>query len=233
MGERAEEFLSSFNRIEKWFREQSSNPTSMGFSEMVRRLSRKKDSQISLFQDDLLQMAQLRNAIVHEQISTDFVIAEPNEWAVNRISEIEKALISPETVLPRFSKKVTGFDVNISIKEILSIVARKQYSQFPIYDEGIFKGLITVRGLGIWLAVESSKGDIQLEGRKASELLVSNYKGSNYRFVSNDATVFQVEEMFVTQVRLEAILITKDGNPNGSLLGIIRPRDVYNNLEKE
>lgn len=233
MGERAEEFLSSFNRIEKWFREQLNNPTNMGFSEMVRRLSRKKDSHIPLFQDDLLQMAQLRNAIVHEQISTDFVIAEPNEWAVNRMREIEQALISPEKVLPKFAKKVTEFDINISIKDILAIVARKQYSQFPIYDAGIFKGLITVRGLGIWLAVESSKGDIQLEGRKAAELLVSNYKGSNYQFVGKDTTVFQVEELFVTQVRLEAILITKDGNPNGSLLGIIRPRDLYNNLEKE
>lgn len=233
MGERAEEFLSSFNRIEKWFREQLNNPTNMGFSEMVRRLSRKKDSHIPLFQDDLLQMAQLRNAIVHEQISTDFVIAEPNEWAVNRMQEIEQALISPEKVLPKFAKKVTEFDINISIKDILAIVARKQYSQFPIYDAGIFKGLITVRGLGIWLAVESSKGDIQLEGRKAAELLVSNYKGSNYQFVGKDTTVFQVEELFVTQVRLEAILITKDGNPNGSLLGIIRPRDLYNNLEKE
>ncbi|MGM0217268.1 CBS domain-containing protein [Enterococcus sp. AZ126] len=233
MGERAEAFLSSFNRVEKWFREQLNSPTNMGFSEMVRRLSRKKDSQIALFQDDLLQMAQLRNAIVHEQISSDFVIAEPNEWAVRRMLEIEKALISPEKVLPRFSKKVTGFDVNISIKEILSIVARKRYSQFPIYDDGVFKGLITVRGLGIWLAVESSKGDIQLEGRNASELLVSNFKGNNYQFVDKETTVFQVEKMFVTQVKLEAILITKDGNPNGSLLGIIRPRDLYNNLEKE
>ncbi|MGX7262501.1 CBS domain-containing protein [Enterococcus crotali] len=233
MGVRAEEFLSSFNRIEKWFREQLDNPTNMGFSEMVRRLSRKKDSQIPLFQDDLLQMAQLRNAIVHERISTDFVIAEPNDWAVDRMFEIEKALISPEKVLPRFAKKVTGFDINISIKEILSIVARKQYSQFPIYDDGLFKGLITVRGLGIWLAIESSKGDIHLEGRKASELLASNYKESNYQFVSKETTVFQVEEMFVSQVKLEAILITKDGNPNGSLLGIIRPRDLYNNLEKE
>lgn len=233
MAERAEAFLSSFNRIEKWFREQLNNPTNMGFSEMVRRLTRKKESQLTLFQDDLLQMAQLRNAIVHEQISTDFIIAEPNEWAVDRLLEIEKALISPEKILPRFSKKVTGFDVNISIKEILSIVARKQYSQFPIYENGRFKGLITVRGLGIWLAVESSNGDIQLDGRKASELLVSNYKGSNYQFVDKETTVFQVEELFATQIRLEAILITKDGNPNGSLLGIIRPRDLYNNLEKE
>ena len=30
-------------------------------------------------------MAQLRNAIVHERIADDFVIAEPNEWAVQQV----------------------------------------------------------------------------------------------------------------------------------------------------
>lgn len=233
MGEKAETFLNSFNRIEKWLKEQLNNPTNMGFSEMVRRLSRKKDNQVNSFQDDLIQMAQLRNAIVHERISADFIIAEPNEWAVKRLSEIEAALISPEKVLPRFAKKVTGFDIAISLKDILNIVACKQYSQFPIYDKGKFKGLITVRGLGIWLAIESSKGDIHLEGRTASELLETNYKQSNYQFVSSETTVYQVERMFRNHIRLEAILITKDGNPNGNLVGIIRPRDVYNNLEKE
>lgn len=42
MGERAESFLVAFNRIEKWFREELNNPTNMGFSEMVRRLARKR-----------------------------------------------------------------------------------------------------------------------------------------------------------------------------------------------
>ncbi|MTD38991.1 CBS domain-containing protein [Erwinia sp. CPCC 100877] len=233
MGARAEQFLSSFNRIEKWLREQLNNPANMGFSEMVRKLASKRELQVAFYQDDLLQMAQLRNAIVHERISTDFVIAEPNEWAVNRMLVIEKNLIRPEKVLPRFAKKVTGFDLTIPIKDILAIVARKQYSQFPIYDRGIFKGLITTRGLAVWLAVESLKGDIHLQGRKAAELVERNYKESNYHFVSRETTIYQVEEMFRSQIRLEAVLITKDGNPNGNLLGIIRPRDLYNILEKE
>jgi predicted transcriptional regulator len=233
MGARAEQFLSSFNRIEKWLREQLNNPTNMGFSEMVRKLARKKELQVAFYQDDLLQMAQLRNAIVHERISTDFVIAEPNEWAVNRLQVIEKSLIRPEKVLPHFAKKVTGFDLTIPIKDILAIVARKQYSQFPIYDRGIFKGLITTRGLAVWLSVESLKGDIHLEGRKAAELIERNYKESNYHFVSQETTIYQVEEMFRSQIRLEAVLITKNGDPNGNLLGIIRPRDLYNILEKE
>ena len=35
-------------------------------------------------------MAQLRNAIVHERIADDFVIAEPNEWAVQQLKRLNK-----------------------------------------------------------------------------------------------------------------------------------------------
>ncbi|MGL9927416.1 CBS domain-containing protein [Enterococcus sp. DIV2385] len=149
MGERADTFLAHFNRIEKWMRERLNNPVNMGFSEMTRRLSRKEKGQIAQFEEDLLQMAQLRNAIVHERIADDFVIAEPNEWAVQRIETIEQALTKPEKVVPKFAKRVTAFEITTSLETLLTIIAKKQYSQFPIYEKGVFKGLITVRGIGV------------------------------------------------------------------------------------
>ena len=233
MGQRAKDFLSSFNRIEKWLREHLDNPSSMGFSELTRRVSRQKNSELAQFEDDLIQMAQLRNAIVHEQVADDFIIAEPNKWAVTRIQSIEKRLLSPQKVLPQFAKNVTGFEMDISIEKLLRIVAKKQFSQFPIYDSGVFQGLITVRGIGLWVAMESAQGTIKLEGKKASDLLNKNYKQSNYQFVSEDTNIFVIEKLFSEQTRLEAILITRNGDPNGNLLGIIRPRDLYTISEKD
>ena len=43
VGERAEQFLASFNRIEKWLRDELGNPRNMGFSEMVRRLDKQRN----------------------------------------------------------------------------------------------------------------------------------------------------------------------------------------------
>lgn len=99
MASGADQFLSSFNRIEKRLRDELDNPRNMGFSEMVRRLSKSKNINVRRAEDDLLQMAQLRNAIVHEKIGENFVIAEPNEWVVNRIQEIERSLLAPEKVM--------------------------------------------------------------------------------------------------------------------------------------
>ena len=104
-------FLSSFNRIEKWMRDAMGNARNMGFTELVRRLAQRKNAVIKKYEEDLLQLAQLRNAIVHDRIAVDFVIAEPNDWAVNKIQQIEGELLQPETVLPRFSKHVTGSPV--------------------------------------------------------------------------------------------------------------------------
>ncbi|MGG5358469.1 MULTISPECIES: CBS domain-containing protein [unclassified Enterococcus] len=223
----SEIFLSSFNRIEKWMREEMGNTRNMGFTELVRRLARKKQLMVAQNEEDLLQMAQLRNAIVHERISEDFVIAEPNDWAVQRIQQIETDLIRPEKVLPRFAKHVTGFEKNIPLLTFLDIVADKRYSQFPLYDKGRFEALITLRAIGFWLAKESQKGKISLENRTAKELIIKDGKETNYHFVSASTYVFEVERMFHEQATLEAVLITDDGNPNGNLRGIIRPRDIY------
>ncbi|MEY8444691.1 hypothetical protein [Enterococcus ratti] len=229
----ADVFLSSFNRIEKWMRDEIGNVRNMGFTELVRRLARRKNVVIRRHEEDLLQFAQLRNAIVHDRIAVDFVIAEPNNWAVNKIQLIEKELIRPEIVFPRFAKPVTGFEEDLPLLDLLNTIAKKRYSQFPLYKKGKFEALITLRIIGFWLAKESQKGTIDLTDKKAADLIFKDGKYTNYRFVSAKTYIFEVEEMFCEQGTLEAVLITKDGNPDGNLLGIIRPKDIYQQIEKE
>lgn len=227
MGDNADLFLSTFNRIEKELKRLLGNPSNMGFSEAVRRLSKRRDNVIGGNENDLLQLAQLRNAIVHDQVADDFVIAEPNDWAVARIKAIEESLLRPGKVLPRFGKKVTGFERNLPMIEIMKIINKKRFSQFPVYDSGKFIGLVTLRTIGFFFAQESLNGSVKLEGRIAEDLLRANGKQANFKFVSAETKVSEVEQMFQTEGILEAVLITKNGDSDGNLLGIIRPRDIY------
>ena len=124
------------------------NARNMGFTELVRRLTQRKNAVIKKYEEDLLQLAQLRNAIVHDRIAVDFVIAEPNDWAVNKIQQIEGELLQPENVLPRFSKHVTGFRTGSPVVRVTRNDLRKRYSQFPLYNKGKFEALITLRVIG-------------------------------------------------------------------------------------
>ncbi|GGI64835.1 MULTISPECIES: hypothetical protein [Enterococcus] len=228
MGSQALAFLTSFNRIEKRFREELGSPKNMGFTQMVRRLANRNDLPVKKYEPDLLQIAQLRNAIVHEHIGEDFIIAEPNQWILHRIQMIEEELLQPELVLPRFGKKVTGFEQTLPLQELFKIVAQKRYSQFPIYNKGHFMSLITLREIGYWTAKESQKGQVILKDKQASDLILKDGKTTNYEFVAADCPISKVEQMFKENATLESILITKTGHPNGSLLGIIRPKDMIN-----
>lgn len=233
MKRNSEVFLTSFNRIEKWMRRQLDNPANIGFSELVRRLSRRKDLLIQEHGDDLIQLAQLRNAIVHDKIAPDFIIAEPNDWAVKKIIQIEEDLINPEKVIPVFQKNVTGFEQSTLLSDLLKIVASKGYSQFPIYRRGKFLGLITAHGLGIWLARHTKDNYLDIEGKTAFDVLDSDRRSQNFRFVAAATPVFEAVELFLNSPYIEALLITKDGHPDGNLLGIIRPRDVFKNYYGE
>ena len=48
-------FLISFNRIEKWMRDEMGNARNMGFTELVRRLAQRKQLMIRKYEDDLLK----------------------------------------------------------------------------------------------------------------------------------------------------------------------------------
>lgn len=49
-----------------------------------------------------------------------------------------------------------------------------------IYEKGVFKGLVMVWGIGVWFVIESIKGEVYIVNWMVWELLVLNYKCSNY-----------------------------------------------------
>lgn len=206
-------FLISFNRIEKWMRDEMGNARNMGFTELVRRLAQRKQLMIRKYEDDLLQLAQLRNAIVHDRIAVDFVIAEPNDWTVKRIQLIEQELIQPETVLPRFAKRVTGFEQDLPLLELLKIVAEKRYSQFPLYNKGKFVALITLRNIGFWLAKESQKGPVDLTNKRALDLIIQNGKYTNYHLFQLKHIFTRLKRCFVSKGLWKPYLSLKMGIP--------------------
>ncbi|QIL46493.1 CBS domain-containing protein [Vagococcus coleopterorum] len=233
MGKQANQFLASFNRIEKWLQDEYKRKPFPGFAELVRRLSKRKDLQVRKYHDDLLEIAQLRNAIVHDRIAPDFVIAEPNDWIVKKIEKIEQELIAPELVSPRFKKEVVTFEKGTSLDVILKSLTEKEYSQFPIYDGKQFLGLITANGIGIWLAAHNQNEQISIKGKTVESVLKSDAKRNNYLFVAQNAYVFQVMEKFLADPTIEAILITTDGQANSKLIGLVRPKEVFQDYYEE
>ncbi|SES66577.1 CBS domain-containing protein [Oceanobacillus limi] len=225
MQKNSEKFLAAFNRIEKALKQEMKNGKGIGFSKSVKILS-KYNSIISKYSDDLLQYAELRNAIVHDKIDTMHAIAEPHDSVVEKIEGIEKEITQPKLVVPMFERKVVTFQVEDSLSKVLSAIHNRGFSKFPVYQGKEFKGLFTESAITKWLADNHFAS--------GSETLIKEIlpyqKNENFKFISKTATVYEAIGIFREQIgkgnRIDALLITENGKNAEELLGIITSWDM-------
>ena len=84
--------------------------------------AKKKSPLVRKYEDDLRSYADLRNAIVHNRTSMEFVIAEPHTEVVERIEHIDQVLAKPKLVGQLFRKRVLTFQTTDSLKHTLKAI---------------------------------------------------------------------------------------------------------------
>jgi len=67
-----------------------------------------------------------------------------------------RRLSAPELVIPRFQRDVTRISHRDTLVHVLNLVRKNDFSQFPVYREGRFVGLITENGITRWMAQSRS-----------------------------------------------------------------------------
>ncbi len=226
----SEEFIVLFNRIDNFLKNLQSKENHESFSKMVKRAA-KSNAIIRQYKDDLIEFAELRNAIVHDHRNPP-AIAEIHEYIVKEIRVIEEKLTKPKMVIPDFQREVKTFQVNDSLSDLLVVIRDKHYSQFPVYDGGEFKGLITENGIANWLAKNMIESQNSLKETCLTEVLNDEEETHTYKFINRNTSVYEAEEIFKQRlnegIKLAALLITHSGKRNESLLGMITPWDLIN-----
>jgi len=234
--ERGERFLAAYHSVEQLMRRMSGNDSRESFRHLVDEMS-KENAVVRRYRDDLIEFSELRNAIVHERVSPDYLIAVPLRETVERIEEIARLLSDPPLVYPRFQREVVVFSPQDPLEKVFQTIYRKGFTQFPVYEDGVYMGLLTDRGIARWVAGLMSGGigkDLVgeiLASALVGEVLVSEKNPYIAKFVGKRFTVFEVEDLFRESSRRErsriaAVLITENGNPDEELLGIITPTDL-------
>lgn len=228
----SERFLLAFNSIEKHLGKKRNTHGYVPFYKAV-EVAKKGDAVVRRYQDDLLEFADLRNAIVHERTDPNFVIAEPHESTVLKIESIEMELGNPKTVFQTFRSDVFTFQVNNSLSDVLKVIRDRRYSQFPVYNDNEFVGIISENGITNWLAKNIEEDIISLVETPLELIIQCEENKNNYQFINRNTSVYKVEEIFKERLsigtKLDAILITQNGRKNESLLGIITPWDIIKN----
>lgn len=225
----SDRFIVAYNRIEKILIEKADGSEYSPFYRLIDKV-KIRNSVVRKYEDDLRELGDLRNAIVHNRTDIDYVIAEPHDEIVERIELIEQKLSNPLTVGALFGCKVHTLQAEDSLTAALKLMSDSRFTQVPIYQNGKFEGLITAADITYWLAGHSTEDDIPREMPTLSDVYNYENRKESFEFVDKDLSVYEAEDYFkraITRgVRLEALLITDNAHSDGKLIGIIRPFDL-------
>lgn len=225
----SERFETAFNRIHKQLQQLVSHSGNDRFTFLIKE-GEKKHAVIRKHADDLYQFARLRNAIVHEKINTNFYIAEPHETVVKQIEKIAMQLQQPQHALTIATAPVIYFYKDTPLTEVLSVIQKHPYTQFPIYNRrGEYKWVLTSNMVVNWIAHNLHHDVIYLEEIQVRDLYVPK-KEQHIAFTSAFSSIidaeFCFEEHHLQGKKLEALIITMNGEKNELPLGIITPWDL-------
>jgi predicted transcriptional regulator len=224
--ESVQRFLAAYNALDAEFRRELALGREVPFSRVLNDFSARHPNWLDV---DFLRTANdLRNLLVHEPKRAYDYVAIPTTTMVTKLQEVCNRLLNPERVLPKFGRKVKTVAPTNSLAQVLRQIAQRDFSQFPIYKDQKFSGLLTENGITRWLAhhVTSELSMIELEDVLVGRVIPEEEKRRNWQFVSRVETVEAVRELFAEKELLEAVLITNSGNSQESLLGIATRWDI-------
>ncbi|MCT8139955.1 CBS domain-containing protein [Anaerobacillus sp. CMMVII] len=171
--------------------------------------------------------------MIHEKTNPNYYVAHPSPEIVEKFNNIYNELTKPELLIPRFMRDVVRFNVDDPLSLVLEEVKTKKYTNFPVYSSnGEFKGLLTDNGITNWLSYNVEDDHLLLSTIETSigDVMSLEEEKNNFIFISRKKSIYDAKDIFEKYSnRIDAMLITENGEENEKLLGIITAWDILDN----
>lgn len=229
MDDLSSRFLDAFTAIEKWLRNQVDSTVRLDFPELVDAMSESNYS-VRRHNAPLKELNRFRNVVVH-YYSRNKPLAVPTHYAVEQITAIRDELLSPPSLPSLAAKPVEQCKPSDPLGCCVKKMHDGVFSQLPIYDGEKYCGLLTAETIARWLASEFV-GDWQgiVGEQSVAEVMKHQEDEDNVKFMARTVSVVDAlaafDEFLHRGKRLEAILITHNGSPTETLLGIVTIHDI-------
>lgn len=223
---RVEDFLAAFNSIERELKRRNG----LEEFESIRTAAHRHREAHKGWSDfeAVMAFADLRNVIVHKRYQRFEYLAVPSEDVVEQIKEVCTRLLRPRTARDEFGRsEVVALETTTGLNEMLETVAENDFTQFPVYQDGEFAGLVTGKGLTRWLAQRMQDESIlDLADHTVAEVLQREEELPNWVFVAANLPAEDVAFEFQDNPQLEAALVTENGKHSERIIGVATRWDL-------
>lgn len=233
-----ERFLFLFNDLDKVLRRVCQVPDDqyMDVGSLLLKARDLSDSNpVKANWDQLYVARQLRNLIVHEKRTALKEVAHPSAELLMVLEEVIDQYRHPKTVWDflreRGATRPIWFDGQASLREILAVVHKQHFSQFPIFNQEGYCHLVTENGITNWLAQvsQSSQSLPVFDKVRAQDILAFEEQQLVVERVSKEASLYDLISLFEeTGASLVLVCHRKDGRlqTGQDLAGLVTAYDV-------
>jgi predicted transcriptional regulator len=221
-----QQFEADFNVVDHFLRVALDADDYVGFAKLVRRYA---SEHVGWADAELLTtIAKIRNLIVHERTDQHRHVVIPTLAIAKGLKLCKERLMNPPRAVPTFQRTVEVISIHDTLTRVLKTIDHRDYSQFPVYENKWFQGMLTENGVTRWLArhVVGNLSLVELDEIFVSDELQSEEVRKNHQFVPGDMPVDEVSALFAKQAMLEAILVTATGKQTEDLLGVATRWDI-------
>ena len=158
---------------------------------------------VSVHWDLLYAARQLRNLLTHQTTTDIPEIAEPSTYLIETLKRIVTQYKSPVSIMEYLKAQkdetIITFKVGESLQRVFTVIKEKHYSQFPVFDDHEYIGLISENGITNWLAEKVSDESMMSEDLvavKIDEVLKLEEKNHRVTKIYKENNLFQLIELF-------------------------------------
>jgi len=175
-----QQFEADYNAVDHFLRKALGSDKQVPFTHLISEYAKKHagwcDSEL------LKTIAEIRNAIVHGKTEAYRYVAIPTPAIAEQLRTYRERLINPARAVPTFQRTVEAVSIDDTLSRVLKIIDQRDYSQFPVYNEKRFRGLLTENGITRWLAhhVIKTLSLVELDDIPVGQALQNEEAPKNY-----------------------------------------------------
>lgn len=220
--DRTQQFLNRFNELEQFLRDETNSKREVPFGSLIGRASQ-TNAAVRRFDRDVREFADLRNAIVHEH-PRGHVIADIRQEALDEFTTMADQIMAPEQVYPLFRREIQVYREDDPLSSAVKDLFDSGHSQVIVRVDKMLT-LLSSQGVARWLGSQVNGQAVDLADATIGDALTYEDEGG-IAFLSRHAPVDEARELFLTfptrhSQRLRAVVITENGRPSETPLGII------------
>lgn len=239
------EFLALYNEVHGFLSEELFEKTESdeykSFNDCINKIQ-KSNSYPSLkrYLRELELINKFRNFIVHNYGNTYYDIAEPTLYLMEVLENVHNYFVKPIKISNFLNEQGSDvpqtLELNTPLIDVLKLISKYQFSQFPVFDGNEFKGMITDNGLTNFTAHEINleNGGVMYDEHTVQDIIdKSNLDENNkkYSILFQDKELYRVLDQFTNVIHVKNyVLITKSGKnelrDKNDLVGIFTATDI-------